>query len=656
MLTVTLCCYLLFAFFYFLLHCFFFLFFSLKKVSELPLYDDTMPCSFFFSPKRRVLCSIKAWAQNQMRALFQNFNGTVTTFLYQSCAQAKKRPGAVVYVKNYKNAIIFFTSDAFLLFTSCPDLSHTHRLNSQQSTMNNIKRSIPSRQRKSTLTQQQKNKKRQRATPKQLSVLRSEFLINSTPNAKIREEIGRKIDMTERSVQIWFQNKRAKAKQFARKGSGTYPSNMQFMGNPNGQPYYNNPPMMLSPMASPLSHSPFQQVNIASGYPTFTDADGNIMDLSNAISLSCSFIKIGSWQRVSSGDAQDLDVSFSVLDNSITYTMTANNTGFKLRYSMSQVKNIHYSSSTENAMLGDVFIHVTMAPSFYIQTPLGSGHWMGCPDFSEMKQASYVFLHKLSGHALQLQMQLYQIAAVEPTKVTGINVDKILGQQTNLGCATTQNSPVNSSAAMNCASELSSPGSSMTHASVIPEKVQSVSMPALFESESMIVQDNSSDDELFLNINISAFSGDSQGEDLWTNFPQGPFDVELKDKTNEHSPENTALFVESSPVSPSYIADSKDASLFDDSLVDFSNEGSNSDSMSTSSLATTLATEFTEIGIQNHMMPENNIFSINPSSLEKGEHSDYLYAKLHTENHHDGETTGLDNYDNDSALSALIQV
>ena len=61
--------------------------------------------------------------------------------------------------------------------------------------------------RKSTLTQQQKNNKRQRATQDQLSTLEMEFSKNPTPTAATREKIAEDINMTERSVQIWFQNK-----------------------------------------------------------------------------------------------------------------------------------------------------------------------------------------------------------------------------------------------------------------------------------------------------------------------------------------------------------------------------------------------------------------------------------------------------------------
>ena len=61
--------------------------------------------------------------------------------------------------------------------------------------------------RKSTLTQQQKNQKRQRATQDQLVLLEIEFNKNPTPTNAVRERIAQEINMTERSVQIWFQNR-----------------------------------------------------------------------------------------------------------------------------------------------------------------------------------------------------------------------------------------------------------------------------------------------------------------------------------------------------------------------------------------------------------------------------------------------------------------
>lgn len=51
-------------------------------------------------------------------------------------------------------------------------------------------------------------RKRRRTSPNELSILNNEFEIGQTPNKLRRIEIADKVSMTEKAVQIWFQNKR----------------------------------------------------------------------------------------------------------------------------------------------------------------------------------------------------------------------------------------------------------------------------------------------------------------------------------------------------------------------------------------------------------------------------------------------------------------
>jgi len=101
-------------------------------------------------------------------------------------------------------------------FTETPDLTGAHTAASSSSPTNSTPSPSTSSAttansrrppRKSTLTQQQKNNKRQRATQDQLVTLEVEFNKNPTPTAATRERIASDINMTERSVQIWFQNR-----------------------------------------------------------------------------------------------------------------------------------------------------------------------------------------------------------------------------------------------------------------------------------------------------------------------------------------------------------------------------------------------------------------------------------------------------------------
>ncbi|KAI8071776.1 hypothetical protein BC940DRAFT_293697 [Gongronella butleri] len=56
------------------------------------------------------------------------------------------------------------------------------------------------------------SRKRTRATPEQLAVLEDTFAANVSPNSKLRKQLSERLQMSERSIQIWFQNRRAKVK------------------------------------------------------------------------------------------------------------------------------------------------------------------------------------------------------------------------------------------------------------------------------------------------------------------------------------------------------------------------------------------------------------------------------------------------------------
>ncbi|KAI9485343.1 MAG: hypothetical protein EXX96DRAFT_5687 [Benjaminiella poitrasii] len=55
-------------------------------------------------------------------------------------------------------------------------------------------------------------RKRTRATADQLSILEDTFAVNVSPNSKLRKQLAEQLHMSERSIQIWFQNRRAKVK------------------------------------------------------------------------------------------------------------------------------------------------------------------------------------------------------------------------------------------------------------------------------------------------------------------------------------------------------------------------------------------------------------------------------------------------------------
>lgn len=64
-------------------------------------------------------------------------------------------------------------------------------------------------------------KHRRRTSRAQLKVLENSFEENTKPNATVRRILAQQLDMTPRGVQIWFQNRRAKAKLQKKKQGNT---------------------------------------------------------------------------------------------------------------------------------------------------------------------------------------------------------------------------------------------------------------------------------------------------------------------------------------------------------------------------------------------------------------------------------------------------
>lgn len=265
--------------------------------------------------------------------------------------------------------------------------------------------------RKSTLTQQQKNQKRQRATQDQLVTLELEFNKNPTPTAAVRERIAEQINMTERSVQIWFQNRRAKIKMIAKKSIETgedcdsipdsmrqylalqfdphKPGARELFGRPNG----------IGPMGQ---------------YGGEANPPGKIV----IHHFTCRTLSIGSWRRFGQ-NAMDLVIFYSPDKATMTYYINNDSAGYKIEYPFSYIKNVTLDNGdpTPNAngaptRPGGLIIELNRPPIFWMDCS-NSGGFFQCGDFTEDQQASRVMVHHLGGHPKVLSVQLAKLVSLE---------------------------------------------------------------------------------------------------------------------------------------------------------------------------------------------------------------------------------------------------
>ncbi|KAL2168736.1 hypothetical protein VTG60DRAFT_6907 [Thermothelomyces hinnuleus] len=261
--------------------------------------------------------------------------------------------------------------------------------------------------RKSTLTQQQKNQKRQRATQDQLTTLEMEFNKNPTPTANVRERIAEEINMTERSVQIWFQNRRAKIKMLAKKSL----ENGEDMDSiPESMRQYLAMQAMESGKSIPVFFGrnglmPYGQHGMAGG-----DQSGPGKVLIHH--LNCRSLTIGRWMRVGQ-NAMDLIIFYSPDKCTMTYYINNDQAGYKIEYPFSYIKAI-YLNNVEggNDQMGGITIELLHPPNFYMDSST-TATFVQVRDFTEDLQASRVLTHHLGGNPKVLSGQLAKLVSLE---------------------------------------------------------------------------------------------------------------------------------------------------------------------------------------------------------------------------------------------------
>lgn len=297
-----------------------------------------------------------------------------------------------------------------------PNMTFKHSQTPSPSTTGSQPQSNGSRRppRKSTLTQQQKNQKRQRATQDQLTTLEVEFNKNPTPTATVRERIADEINMTERSVQIWFQNRRAKIKLMAKKSLET------------GEDIDMIPESMRTYLAMQAAESGKNLGGAFFGRPGMSPYGPGGMLLGGDQSgqgkvlihhLTCRSLSIGKWTRVGQ-NMMDLIIFYSPDKCTMTYYINNEQAGYKIEYPFSSIKHIILENNDggDPNKLGGIIIELNRPPNFFMDaTPNGNGFFQ-CGDFTEDQQASLCLVHHLGGNPKVLSGQLAKLASLESFK------------------------------------------------------------------------------------------------------------------------------------------------------------------------------------------------------------------------------------------------
>jgi hypothetical protein len=282
------------------------------------------------------------------------------------------------------------------------------------------------------------NKKRTRATPEQLAILEDTFKTNTSPNSKVREALAEKVSMSERSIQIWFQNRRAKMKAVQKRAhlminqeslnhfmtcmppnyGNIYPFRMpihqhaQRIALPNvafsaagmrPQPNIsNNQPQPQQQQQPQQQYSPpLQQYSPPQEFMTPSSFNNTSVTL-----MPCETLTIGTWRRILTiQEPKDLLCYYTLPQDVITYHITNDNTHFKMEFPFLDITSIEYRPIDENT--SQLAIDVKDTPRFFMESP--NGKWNMCKDFTEDRQASRHTRHIIKGRSAFMKPTLIKL-------------------------------------------------------------------------------------------------------------------------------------------------------------------------------------------------------------------------------------------------------
>ncbi|KAH9925536.1 uncharacterized protein B0H18DRAFT_1008884 [Fomitopsis serialis] len=213
-------------------------------------------------------------------------------------------------------------------------------------------------------------RKRSRVTPEQLTQLETFFAANRSPTAARRKEISDMLGMTERQTQIWFQNRRAKAKLQA--------SNR---GRPSTAPSPDIPPIL--------------------NFADDPQLRGRIHEDGPVRLISCTDLAIGTWRRIATlQDRYDLLAYVCEAKQCVAWYVQCDGTGFKMEIPFGTITDVTIDGVSPGMAM--VCLRLSRPPSFFLESRPALGadasatrFWKPCSDWTEDRQASKMLQHEL---------------------------------------------------------------------------------------------------------------------------------------------------------------------------------------------------------------------------------------------------------------------
>ncbi|EIE76192.1 hypothetical protein G6F46_003710 [Rhizopus delemar] len=274
-------------------------------------------------------------------------------------------------------------------------------------------------------------RKRTHLSSTQVSVLECSFQENSLPDSSIRSRLAKKLSVSERTVQIWFQNRRAKQKKMKmylrdqKQDLPRYQPTFRSLVTPKAfeepqlQTIRKRPRSISKP--EPKSLQLLSDIEIMQQNQRAMSEDLTISQISSLgqihqapieiIPLQPSVLRIGTWTRFSSEQEElewDLSCDILLSNRIFVWKIRIGEHQFKIEIGFDQIQYIHLQHT------GQLDIHVRLPLSFKMLRFQQDQDWVSCGDFTEDQQASIVPVHSLQGNYELFKNALFDIMLLAP--------------------------------------------------------------------------------------------------------------------------------------------------------------------------------------------------------------------------------------------------
>ncbi|KAF8339724.1 uncharacterized protein EI90DRAFT_3117509 [Cantharellus anzutake] len=269
---------------------------------------------------------------------------------------------------------------------------------SSQPTSDDNAESVTRVDKSSAIGPERGKRKRGRVNPTQLAHLERAYAQDRSLDASRRKEISEALGMDERQTQIWFQNRRAKAKlleQRARFQNSSAP----------GASLVDSSSALGGPCAGFSGYPP------APYFPKPGELNAFLQEEDPITIIPCLDLAIGTWRRIHSTPV-DLVAYTCDTRRVLTWYIHSSGIGFKMRIPYDSISCIEYYPDFNPGMGQDKAVIILNKPPTYFRevnshaTGTPQKLWRPAHDWTEGMQASVSTRHQLIGIAGQLAHSL----------------------------------------------------------------------------------------------------------------------------------------------------------------------------------------------------------------------------------------------------------